>query len=187
MNHSRLWIAAVVLLATVSDATPALATEPQVVFGVKDGWVEFSLTQDDKPVADALVRVFTTDGHRFAEGETGPGGRGLFPLPPGHSFRVEIKVGDRTSDSILLTPIDDHVVPTNVLLSFGLAPCCRVPSRGMFGSGEQEVPSTTSPASTPIWAQVVCSVLFTALGVSIIWLSRCRSSQTDRLPSRETP
>jgi hypothetical protein len=184
-------IAAVVLLTTAFSPASVRAAEPQVAFVVKDGWVEFTLTQDDKPVADAQVRVFTANGHTFGEGETGPQGRGEFPLPPDHSFRVEIKIGDRTADSILLTPIDDHVVPTNVLLSFGLAPCCKVPSRGMFGSGGRDVPATnppaTSPGSIPIGAQVVCSVLFTALGVSIIWMSRRRSSPTDRLPSRETP
>jgi hypothetical protein len=185
--YSRFWIAAVVLLATVMFVSPVAAGEPQVAFVVKDGWVEFTLAQDDKPVPDAQVRVFTTNGHKFAEGETGPGGRGEFPLPPGHSFRVEIKIGDRTADPILLTPIDDHVVPTNVLLSFGLAPCCKVPSRGTFGSEVQEAPTATSPGSFPIWAQVVCSVLFMALGVSIIWMSRRRTSPTDRLPSKDTP
>jgi len=189
--YSRFWIAAVVLLATVVFVSPVAAGEPQVAFVVKDGWVEFTLAQDDKPVPDAQVRVFTTNGHKFAEGETGPGGRGEFPLPPGHSFRVEIKLGDRTADPILLTPIDNHVVPTNVLLSFGLAPCCKVPSRGMFGSEVQDAPTTsptaTSPGSFPIWAQVVCSVLFTALGISIIWMSRRRTSPTNRLPSKDTP
>lgn len=125
MCYSRFWIAAVVLLATVVFVSPVAAGEPQVAFVVRDGWVEFTLAQDDKPVPDAQVRVFTTNGHKFAEGETGPGGRGEFPLPPGHSFRVEIKIGDRTADPIMLMPIDDHVVPTNVLLSFGLAPCYR--------------------------------------------------------------
>jgi hypothetical protein len=184
-------IKVLVIAAVVSFTTPADAAEPQVAFGVKNGWVEFTLMHDDKPVADAQVRVITTNGHTFAEGETGPQGRGEFPLPPGHSFRVENKIGDRTADPILLTPIDDHVVPTNVLLSFGLAPCCKVPSRGMFVSGGQEVPSTTppatSPGSIPIWAQVACSVLFTALGVSIIWMSRRRSSPTDHLPPKDIP
>ena len=191
MCYSRFWIAAVVLLATVVFVSPVAAGEPQVAFVVKDGWVEFTLAQDDKPVPDAQVRVFTTNGHKFADGETGPGGRGLFPLPRGHFFLVEIKIGDRTADPILLTPIDNHVVPTNVLLSFGLAPCCKVPSRGMFGSEVQDAPTTsptaTSPGSFPIWAQVVCSVLFTALGISIIWMSRRRTSPTNRLPSKDTP
>lgn len=190
VNHSRFLIAAVVLLATVFSTAPARAAEPQVAFVVKDGWVEFTLTSDDKPVPDAQVRVFDGQGGKFAEGETGPAGRGEFPLPPGHSFRVEIRIGDRTADPILLTPIDDHVVPTNVLLSFGLAPCCRVPSRGgMFGSGGPDAPNTSRPApgSIPVWMQVVGSILFTFLGVSIIWLSRRHSSPTDRMPSKDAP
>jgi hypothetical protein len=192
VRESFTLIRVLVIAVVVSFTTPADAAEPQVAFVVKDGWVEFALSQDDKPVPDAQVRVFTTNGHKFAEGETGPGGRGEFPLPPGHSFRVEIKIGDRTADPILLTPIDDHVVPTNVLLSFGLAPCCKVPSRGSgFGSGGREDPPTSSPTtssgSIPIWAQVVCNVLFTALGVSIIWMSRRQTSPTNHLPSKDTP
>lgn len=191
MRCSQVLIAAVVPLATALFASPVAGGEPQVAFAVKDGWVEFTLTRDDKPLADAQVRVFTANGHTFAQGETGPEGRCEFPLPPGPDFRVEIKVGDRNADPIRLTKIDDYVVPTNVLLSFGLAPCCKVPSRGVFGSGGQEVPSTnppvTSPGSIPIWAQVVCIVLFTTLGVSIIWMSRRPSSPTDRLPSKDTP
>jgi hypothetical protein len=186
VSDSRFHIAAVVLLATAFSPASVLAAEPQVSFGVKDGWVEFTLTHDDKPVADAQVRVFTTNGHQFAEGETGPGGRGEFPLPTDHSFRVEIKIGDHTADPILLTPIDDHVVPTNVLLSFGLAPCCKVPSRGTFGSESRDQSQPASPpGSFPIWAQVVCSVLFTALGVSIIWMSR--RHPTDLSTSKEIP
>lgn len=170
MCYSRFWIAAVVLLATVSDATPALATEPQVAFVVKDGWVEFSLTHDDNPVADAQVRVFTPNGYQFAEGETGLEGRGAFPLPPGQSFRIEIKIGDRTADPILLTPIDDHVVPTNVLLSFGLAPCCKVPSRGASGteSSDQSRPALPT-GSIPIWLQAAGGIAFTVFGALILW------------------
>ena len=170
MCYSRFWIAAVVLLATVVFVSPVAAGEPQVAFVVKDGWVEFTLAQDDKPVPDAQVRVFTTNGHKFAEGETGPGGRGEFPLPPGHSFRVEIKLGDRTADPILLTPIDNHVVPTNVLLSFGLAPCCKVPSRGMFGTESPDQSRPASPTgSIPIWLQAAGGIAFTVFGALILW------------------
>lgn len=186
MCYSRFWIAAVVLLATVVFVSPVAAGEPQVAFVVKDGWVEFTLAQDDKPVPDAQVRVFTTNGHKFAEGETGPGGRGEFPLPPGHSFRVEIKIGDRTADPILLTPIDDHVVPTNVLLSFGLAPCCKLPSRGTFGteSRDQSQPASVL-GSIPIWVQATGGIAFTILGALILWMSR--RHPTDLSASKEIP
>lgn len=182
MCCSRFWIAAIVPLAILVFASPAAAREPQVTFVVKDGWVEMTVTQDDKPVADALIRVFSATGHKFAEGETGPGGRGEFPLPPGHSFRVEIKIGDRTADPILLTPIDDHVVPTNVLLSFGLAPCCRVPPRGgVFGSkSPTESPlntATSSLGSMPVWMQAGGAVVFTILGVFILFGSRRSTSK----------
>jgi hypothetical protein len=182
VSYSRFWIAAVVPLATLLFVSPVAAREPQIAFAVKDGWVEITVTHDDKPVADAQVRVITLSGHKFAEGETGPEGRGEFPLPPGTDFRVEIKVGDRNADPIRLTKIDDHVVPTNVLLSFGISPCCKLPSRGsMFGSGEKEVPipspQTSPPGSMPIWMQAGCAVAFTILGVFILLGSRRSTSK----------
>ncbi len=178
MCDSRFWITAVALLATVMFVSPVSAGEPQAAFAVKDGLIEMTITRDDMPVADAQVRVFAANGHKFAEGETGPEGRGEFPLPPGTDFRVEIKVGDRTADPIRLTKIDDYVVPTNVLLSFGLAPCCKVPSRGgMFGTEPPTASSPPDPAnspsfSMPVWMQATCAVAFTILGGFILLGSR---------------
>jgi hypothetical protein len=189
VKRSPLGIAAVVLLATACRPAVAHAAEPQVAFVVADGWVEFALTQDGRPVAGAQVRVFAATGHRYADGETGPEGRGVFPLPPGPSFRVEIKLGDRTADPILLTPVGDHVVPTEVLLSFGLAPCCKVPSRaGAFGAGGADPGLPDRPETTgslPVWVRAAGGVAFTVLGVVILWASR-RHPTTRPLP-KETP
>lgn len=112
-------------LFLVIPGGPCRGAEPQIAFVVADGWVTFKLQQDGQPVAGARVRVLDAQGRQFAEGETGPEGRGLFPLPPGASLMVEVKLGERTADLIRLTRTDDSLVPTQVLLSFGLRPCCR--------------------------------------------------------------
>ena len=167
MNYSGLWIGAVVLLAT---ASPAHAAEPQVAFVVKGGWVEFGLTRDGKPVADAQVLVFDGQGGKLAEGESGPEGRGEFPLPTGNPFRVEIKVGNRNADPIRLTKVDDRVVPANVLLSFGLAPCCRVPSRGWGVSSEQKPDATADPTPSWLLAAGVAGLAFFVSSIIVIFL-----------------
>ena len=178
MCYSRCGIAAVVFLATLMFVSPTAAGEPQVAFVVKGDWVELTITHDDQPVTDAQVRVFTTDGYMFEVGETGKAGRGEFPIPPGTELRVEIKIGERNADPIQLTKIDDYVVPTNVLLSFGLAPCCRVPSRiGVLGVGLPATRDNVSPPM-PFWMKVGGAVVFTFLGLYIVWAS-CRSSSKE--------
>jgi hypothetical protein len=104
--------------------------EPQVAFTLKKGWVEFAVRRDGKPVADALIHVIDERGNQFAEGETGPDGDAAFPAPPGASFIVEIKTGERTADPIRLFKTAGGVEPARVLLSYGLRPCCRSISRG---------------------------------------------------------
>src|SRR5438876_731644 len=81
-------------------STPCWAVEPEATFVAKGKWVALILTRDNQPVADAQVRVFTASGNQYAEGETGPQGRGEFPMPPGSMFMVEIRSGGRTADQI---------------------------------------------------------------------------------------
>jgi hypothetical protein len=173
VNGPRIRLATVVLVtAAIVAASPA--AEPEVAFGVKDGWVEMTLTRDDRPVPDARIKVFDHQGGTFADGETGPDGRGEFPLPPGDSFRVEIVVEGRTADPIPLTRVDDHVVPGRVLLSFGLSPCCKVPKRGRASGPEPpgSAPVSPGPGGLPVWGQAVCGVAFTLAGIAILWLGR---------------
>lgn len=165
MAGSRFRIAAVALL-TLAFCAATRAGEPQVAFALKGGWVKFTVTQDDKPVPDAVVRVFNAQGAEFAEGESGPSGRGQFPQPPDGMFRVEIKVQNRTADPIALTPVDGAIVPTNVLLSFGLAPCCRAPSRTALSPDPP--PPTVSRDTLPVWMSAGVGVAFTLLGAIIL-------------------
>jgi len=136
------------LLALSVLALPAVAAaEPRVAFTVEDGWLRFAVRQDDKPVADAAVSVFTEQGAPWAKGETGDNGKGGFPLPRGDEVLVELKLGEKTADLITLRRTGDGVEPAEVLVTFGLRPCCRVPSRG----GVYQPGPDVSPASSGRW------------------------------------
>lgn len=111
-------------------ALAAPRAEPQATFAHEAGWIVLTLTHGEQPVGDALIQVYDEAGAMFASGETGANGRGQFPLPRGDSFLVEFKIGDRTADPIRITSTPNGPFPGEVLLSFGLAPCCRVPSGG---------------------------------------------------------
>lgn len=111
---------------TLALAARGHGSEPQVVFQVKDGWVEFTVRHDGEPCAEATVNVLDQAGKKFAEGETGLDGQGVFPLPAGSFFIVEFKVGKRTADPVPLRRTRDGVEPSRVLLSYGLLPCCRI-------------------------------------------------------------
>jgi hypothetical protein len=167
----------IAVLVSVPFAAPA--AEPQVEFEVKDGWVEFVLTQDDKPVPDAVVQVYDGNGGKFAFGEPGAEGRGTFPLPSGPEFRVEIKVGGRTADLIRLTVTESRVTPDRVLLSFGLAPCCRVPSRGGFGSAPPANPPASRSFSFPPWAQAASGILLMLVAIVVV-VATCRPVESNR-------
>jgi hypothetical protein len=160
----RAFLMAVVVATTPWVCGPTMATEPQVAFEVNDGWMSFSLTHDEKPVANAKVRVLDTRGGVFAEGEPGPEGRGEFPMPPSHYFLVEIKVAERIADPIMLTKRGNGVAPDSVLLSFGLRACCRVsPSSVGAGSSDQN-----SPPIPPWWPLVIGTSVLLCLTTAIV-------------------
>lgn len=172
-----------VVLAASVFVVPAVAraAEPEIAFTVVDGWVELKLTQDDNPLPGAKVRVLDSRGGKFADGETGTDGSGEFPMPPGTQFRLEIKVGDRTADMILLTQVDGIVVPKNVLLSFGLTPCCRYSSRSAVAT-ETESPATASEHefTIPRWFQAAAGGGFTILGAAILVRHERRHTRASR-------
>jgi hypothetical protein len=149
------------------------AAEPQVAFAVKTGWLEFTLRQNGEPVPDATVLVFDEDGRQFAEGETGDQGRGQFPLPRGQAFHVEIKLGGRTADPIRLRRSGDgkSVVPANVLLSFGLRPCCRVVPRSERVEAQEPAPAPFA-SPLPVWLQGAVGMSFLLLGTAVLVLAR---------------
>jgi hypothetical protein len=181
VRYRPLLIAAAVLIGIPLTAPIGRAAEPQVEFEVKDGWVEFVLTRDDKPVPDATVLVFDSGGNKFAEGETGAQGRGLFPLPPGAEFRVEFKVDGRNADMIRLAPVDGRVVPNRVLLSFGLAPCCRTPSRAAVAGSAAPPPEPVPFLNLrSVWLQAGAGVALTLVGVVILGASRRGSPHTPK-------
>jgi len=114
----------------------ASGAEARISFQVKRGWVAFSLYKEEFPVADAFVQILDQTGAVFAEGTTGLKGQGQFPLPPGEQIQVEVKIGQRSANTIHLTRIGNSVLPNEVLLTYGSKPCCKIDSlsSGLAGS-----------------------------------------------------
>jgi len=138
--------------------------EPQVGFVVKKGWLHFKVEKEEAGLPGVVVQSFDSNGQKFAEGETGDGGTGSFPLPPGNRFMVELKVGNRNADPVWLTKIDSDVVPREVLLSFGLRPCCRL-------SVIKDAEKSTLPEEESSWLPWICSGAVVMAG---IWMSLYR-------------
>lgn len=156
------------VLGALSLSATATASEPQVAFALKKGWLEFTLQQDGKPLSEAVVRVLDDQGTQFVEGETGASGRGSFPLNRGDTFFLEIKIGDRTADPITLHRTSDGISPDRVLLSFGLRPCCRVPSRGGVYRVAELEPSPIPPSRTIPWLPLLAVVGCLLGGLSLV-------------------
>lgn len=150
------------LLMGVVD--PGWASEPQVSFAVKQGWLDFLVEQDGAPLSDVRVQSYDSQGNRFAEGETGAKGRGNFPLPAGNRFLVELKIGERHADPIWLTRVGDNVVPNEVLLSFGLRPCCRASA---LRPSEATLPSESLSPWFPLVSLAVLLLVGIKLGLAI--------------------
>lgn len=173
-----------VLLTALLIGSPSHAAEPQISFAVKNRWVKFTLTHDDQPVTNGMVRVLDGGGNSFAEGETGDNGQGEFPLPPGRLFRVEIKIGNRTADLIPITSIaGNRVIPDRVLLSFGLAPCCRMVSRGVLEGPRTPVSSLPEPAQekeilSPVWLPATGAVFLLLGGTTLVVVALRHSTST---------
>jgi len=140
------------------------ATEPQIAFVVEGPFAKFKLAQDGQPV-EGTIRVFDGAGNSFAEGES-EGGRGGFPVPRGDVFTLEVKIGDRSADAITLTRDGNTITPANVLLSFGLKPCCRVPSRGVYRPGD-----TPAAGSLPMWLMAGGAGLSILVGSALVFFA----------------
>ena len=168
LNHRRIsWL--VFALMFVGIGSRCRASAPHATFAVKDGFVEVTLRQDGKPVANATIEITKQNGMKFGESVVDDGLASFF-LPPGDSFVVEIKAGDRTADPIRLFKVESSVEPARVLLSYGLRPCCRsikpANNEKMVGT-EIEVPSTTMAESMP-WPILVPGVA-SVLAAAAFW------------------
>jgi hypothetical protein len=176
MPHFRglsCFVVPLLLLAICRDGhcNPA---EPQATFSLKDGWVEFALRKDGRPVANATILIMDERGVKFGEGETGEEGQAAFPLPRGSSFVVEIKAGDRTADPIRLFKSEAGIEPARVLLSYGLRPCCRsIKSRGeaMIVGEQIETPPVPNEDPPPwhLLAPALAGVLIAGVVLSVLW------------------
>ncbi|MEZ6143543.1 MAG: SpaA isopeptide-forming pilin-related protein [Zavarzinella sp.] len=175
MKNRNCCSVAVVFTMLFMGNMPISASEPHVAFTVKDGWVEMAISHDANPVPEATFQIYSSNAQLFAEGETGKEGRAEFPLPPGPYFRVELKIDGRNADSIQLTKIEDYVVPARVLLSFGIAPCCKVPDRTADGD-RSSAPATENsslfPFSLPMWVRACGAISLTIIGAYMLLGSR---------------
>jgi hypothetical protein len=170
--HRRLaWTS--VLLAFLAIGGGCHATEPQATFSLKNGWVEVALRKDGRPVANATIEILDQHGAKFGDGETGEEGLTAFPLPPGASFVVEIKAGDKTADPIRLFRNNSHIEPARVLLSYGLRPCCRsikTPSDVPTNSEQAEtLPAIQEPTPWHLLVPMFAAVSIVALFLFMIY------------------
>ncbi len=129
--------------------------EAQISFQTKKGWIAFTLEKEGAPVADALVQILDESGAVFAEGTTGAKGQGQFPLPTWEQIKVEVKIGERSADTVVLTRNGDKVFPDEVLLSYGSKPCCKIVFLGTGSEGEIDLLSRLEAMGIPIWLQLL--------------------------------
>ncbi len=162
----------VVKVLAVLLAFPTLCwggVEPHVTFKVEDGWIALTLRKQGQPIADADLRIIDERGGAFASGQTGVSGESTFPMPPGKSFLVEVKIGERISDPIRIYQKGAEVEPSRVLLSFGLKPCCRnvyakQSAEGSTTNDSIQLDDTSSP-----WIFVFAQLLLASAAVGV-WL-----------------
>jgi hypothetical protein len=188
MSDNRVVACAVVLLAHLGICGDGhcQAAEPQAAFALKHGWVEFALRQDGRPVADAKIQIMDEKGVKFGEGETGAAGETAFPLPPGASFVVEIKAGERIADPIRLFKSAAGVEPVRVLLSYGLRPCCRsIKPRGDMTVAQEQIETKAESNEESIpWHWLAPVFAFVCLDAVVFFLVWRRSGSAPGPASR---
>lgn len=168
-----LWSGIVLALHSLeaSQAGSPVAGSPgiqaEVTVEQRKGWIHFRIEHQGQPVAGALVEIWDDTPSKFAEGTTGENGAGQFPMPTTKQFKMEVKIQDKSANSILLTRIDDEIVPKRTLLAYGSKPCCKVPRLGL----DESEPNSWSIDSLPAWTQMsgVALVLCGGFLVSLLF------------------
>lgn len=158
------------------------AIEPQATFKVEDGWIALTLRKEGQPIGDAEVRVIDERGGVFATGQTGAEGESSFPMPPGKSFLLEVKTGERVSDPIRIWKTGEGVEPARVLLSFGLKPCCR----NVFAKQSEENADVAEPIQIDdppsTWVFVAAEAALFLVAAAVCSVSFRPSHSLDRKP-----
>jgi hypothetical protein len=135
---------------TGSTVTVTPGVQAEVTVEQRKGWIQFRIEHQGQPVPGALVEIWDDSQSKFAEGTTGTNGEGQFPMPTTRQFKMEVKIQDKSANSILLTRIDDEIVPKRTLLAYGTKPCCKVPRLGL----DESEASSWSVDFFPAWAQM---------------------------------
>jgi hypothetical protein len=172
-DRGRSCIAALLVLLAICGDGQCNPPEPQATFVLKQGWVKFAVRKDGRPVGNVTIEIIDENGVRVASGDTGPESETEFPLPPGASFVVEIKVGDRTADPIRLFKSGRNVEPGRVLLSYGLRPCCRSIKTRDEATVGTPIETPTVPSEEPtrwhLLVPVFAGVLIAGLVAFVFW------------------
>lgn len=164
------------LLASLS-VTPSFGADPKAVepvasFALADGWIDFRLERDGKPVTSARVTVLVGT-EVWARGETDETGQGTFPRPPGRDCQVVFDLGSGPSAPVPLAFLPDGtVIPTRSPVRDGTAECCVTPTR-RTQPVEDSVRSTSLPERLAI-GLVVLAFNCICLGVAM-WRDRRRN------------
>lgn len=179
MIHSpkRLHRVSVVLLAAavlVALVSPGTAAEPltEASFRLKKKWVELTLRRGDVPIPDATIKVFDESGEPFADGETDEKGLAVFPKPKGTAVTIEVKFDGKTADPIPLRLTHQGIEPGELLLSFGLRPCCRVANRF---TANLAATAATEHRSDWVWFQAGVGSVLVVVGAGALVVARLGS------------
>jgi hypothetical protein len=185
MNQNRSLIRVWAAIAVLAIPAHALeAAEPQAHFSLKQGWVEMTLRQADQPVPGATVRVLDANTAQFSEGETNAAGKTEFPIPRGPGFIVEIHLGEREADLIWIERTTSGIEPENLLLSFGLHPCCRMPTAVTVSQPVGDVPAASR---WPFLIKAVGASLLAISGLLVLAWSRRTIKVAPTLPAGDLP
>jgi len=175
------------LLASLS-VTPSFGADPKAVepvaaFALADGWIDFRVERDGKPVTAARVTVLVGK-EVWARGETGDTGQGTFPRPPLRDCQVVFDLGTGPSAPVPLAFLPDGtVIPTRSPVRDGTAECCVTPTR-RTQPVEQSVPTTSLRERLAI-GLVVLAINFVCLG-GVMWRARRRKPRPPQHNENQT-
>ncbi len=171
-------------------AADSKLAEPVAAFTLADGWVDFRLERDGRPVKGARVTVLVGN-QIWAQGETGDTGEGTFPRPGATDCQVVFNLGSGPSAPIPLAFIaDGTMTPARSPVRDGAAECCERPRKS--------VSAKPTPNERPAYAAVLAAMLLSPFGIAatfvlvsslflgwLLWQTSTRSTQHIRKSKRE--
>lgn len=163
-------------LASRGVSEPVMS-DPVVTFTLSDGWVDFCLEKDGKPVSNAQVTILV-GSQIWANGQTGDSGRGSFPRPSGMYCQVVFDLGKGPSAPVPLNFLSDGtLIPTHSPVQSSTADCCTILPRRVVSSPPDVTPKTLTGSSLRDRVTIGAAVLLVN-GAILGWaLRRSRRAQ----------